>query len=50
MIAESDSPMASAWSAGGGKIWSSPTIGNDGTIYIGITNNTNNTSSAGCTS
>lgn len=46
MIAESDSPMASAWSAGGGKIWSSPTIGNDGTIYIGITNNTNNTSSA----
>ncbi len=46
MIAESDAPMASAWSAGGGKIWSSPTIGNDGTIYIGITNNVNSSSNA----
>lgn len=46
MIAESDSPMASAWAAGGGKIWSSPTIGNDGTIYIGITNNENASASA----
>lgn len=46
MIAESDSPMASAWIAGGGKIWSSPTIGNDGTIYIGITNTENAASSA----
>lgn len=45
MIAESDSPMASAWSAGNGKIWSSPTIGSDGTVYIGITNNTNNNAS-----
>lgn len=46
MIAESDSPMASSWSAGGGKIWSSPTIGNDGTIYIGITNTVNASASA----
>lgn len=46
MIAESDSPMAGAWGAGQGKIWSSPTIGRDGTIYIGITNNTDNTASA----
>ncbi|MDE7444047.1 MAG: PQQ-binding-like beta-propeller repeat protein, partial [Muribaculaceae bacterium] len=46
MIAESDSPMASSWTAGGGKIWSSPTIGSDGTVYIGITNNDNANASA----
>lgn len=45
MIAESGFSNSSGWTAGEGKIWSSPTIGPDGTIYIGITNNTNASSS-----
>lgn len=38
LINESDSPMKDNWEAGIGKVWSSPTIGPDGTIYIGVTN------------
>lgn len=38
MIAEGDYSSSSEWSAGGGKIWSSPTIAPDGTIYIGVSN------------
>ena len=34
------------WSAETGRIWSSPTIGDDGVIYIGITNTVDNTKSA----
>ena len=37
LISESDSPLKDNWEAGIGKIWSSPTIGPDGTIYIGVT-------------
>lgn len=38
LIAESDSPLKSDWQPEGGKIWSSPVIGADGIIYVGITN------------
>ena len=38
LISESDSPLKGDWEAGIGKIWSSPTIGPDGAIYIGVTN------------
>ncbi|GAB6013290.1 outer membrane protein assembly factor BamB family protein [Viscerimonas tarda] len=34
------------WSAETGRIWSSPTIGDDGVIYIGITNTNDNAKSA----
>jgi outer membrane protein assembly factor BamB len=34
------------WIAETGRIWSSPTIGDDGVIYIGITNTSDNTKSA----
>jgi outer membrane protein assembly factor BamB len=34
------------WAAEDGKIWSSPTIGDDGVIYIGITNKTDAAKSA----
>ena len=37
-IANSESAYASEWAATQGKFWSSPIIGNDGTIYIAITN------------
>jgi hypothetical protein len=43
LIAESGN---ADWTAENGKIWSSPTIGDDGVIYIGITNTTDNTKSA----
>jgi hypothetical protein len=43
LIAESGN---SNWTAETGKIWSSPTIGDDGVIYIGIINTTDNTKSA----
>lgn len=43
LISESNSAMKADWTPESGKIWSSPTIGPDGVIYIGITN-TNNTS------
>lgn len=46
LISESDSPQKEYWQAGAGKIWSSPTIGQDGVIYIGITNVTNPAQSA----
>jgi glycerophosphoryl diester phosphodiesterase/PKD repeat protein len=42
LIAESASPYAADWEAGCAKIWSSPTIGPDGTIYIGVTNTNDN--------
>lgn len=38
LISGSDSPMKASWKPETGKIWSSPTIGPDGVIYIGITN------------
>lgn len=38
-IAGSESASASNWAPTQGKFWSSPAIGSDGTIYIGITNN-----------
>ena len=37
-ITNSHSPYASEWLPTQGKFWSSPIIGNDGTIYIAITN------------
>jgi outer membrane protein assembly factor BamB len=43
MIAESGN---TGWSAETGRIWSSPTIGDDGVIYIGVTNTADNTKSA----
>jgi outer membrane protein assembly factor BamB len=43
LIAESGN---ASWSAEAGKIWSSPTIGDDGVIYIGITNTNDVTQSA----
>ena len=46
MIAESNSSMAGNWSAGGAKIWSSPVIAKDGTVYIGVTNQNNGNLSA----
>ena len=45
MISESDSPLKGDWEAGIGKIWSSPTIGPDGAIYIGVTNTVDPTKS-----
>lgn len=46
LIGESDSPLKDNWEAGIGKIWSSPTIGPDGTIYIGVTNTVDPSKSA----
>ena len=43
LIAESTSSLGAGWEAGMAKVWSSPVIGMDGTIYVGVTN-TNNTS------
>jgi PKD repeat protein len=43
LIAESGNTN---WSAETGRIWSSPTIGDDGVIYIGITNTVDNAKSA----
>lgn len=45
LISESDSPLKGDWEAGIGKIWSSPTIGPDGAIYIGVTNTVDPTKS-----
>lgn len=41
LISESDYSMKENWEPGIGKIWSSPTIGPDGVIYIGVTNTIN---------
>lgn len=38
-IAGSESSYASEWAATAGKFWSSPVIDSNGNIYIGITNN-----------
>lgn len=46
LISESNSSMKTDWIPESGKIWSSPTIGPDGTIYIGITNANDSSKSA----
>lgn len=38
MISESSYAGKTSWTAGTGKIWCSPVIADDGTIYIGISN------------
>lgn len=45
LIAKADSPLSNGWEAGGGKIWSSPVIGADGAIYVGVTNSSNSSQS-----
>lgn len=46
LISESNSAMKTDWEVGSGKIWSSPTIGPDGVIYIGVSNTNNMLKSA----
>lgn len=44
-IAISDSPYALDWTVAQGKFWSSPVVAQDGTIYVAITNNQDDTKS-----